>query len=285
VKKLLPWTPNYPEDRALRASDIIVENEEEWELLAPDLWVNAYNGSTVQNIVYEMVMMGHRATQQELMNNPIPLNPLIKWEWLNDYEFLPVPAEKMDWAIGVDVAAGESKDADYTAMVLCGHYQSNYYIDDFIFGKWTGKKKQTQLEALVKESEQRLDVDYRFFKILIETVMGQRDFYQRVRDESYIIPKAISPSSRGKKKSKGDTYARINHGLAQEMENGKVYLRSAIRNKRQLKIEVDGFPTIKSDHAIDITDQIIYYLKTKSYDIPISGQTTSMFRSPDRLNG
>ena len=98
-------------------------------------------------------------------------------------------------------------------------------------------------------------VSTRDIHVYIETVLGQRDLYQRVRDESWIVPHPVQPSSRGQKKT------RIKYGLGQEMENSKVYLHTSCRNQMQLRAEVDGFDASDENHAIDGLDQLIYKLK------------------------
>ncbi len=262
VSQIHPYTINYPEDRALIASDIFVEDETVWKLLAPTLWQEAYNGSTVQNIIYEMVNLGDRATQQELMNNPLPVNPKIKWEWFNFYSTLPRWGTSYKWAVMVDIGAGESQSADYTAMVLVGIDDRSYdfYIHDFIYGRWTGLQKVEKLEEMVDYNATKLTyrhyvIEPRDISVLIETLYGQRDLFQRVRDESWITPRPVAPTKRGQKED------RITHGLGQEMENSKVYINENIRNKTQLRLEVDGFPMIDDNHALDAIDQCIYNLK------------------------
>lgn len=251
-----PIKTHYPEPpETLRASHC--ELDREWELLAPELWsmqTYAYNGTPAQNIAFEITKLKNRAAQQELMNNPLPLNPLIKWEWIHQYERLTYPDWTYNWALMVDVAAGESEMADYTAFVLVAEKDNKYHIHDILFGKWTGKEKQDKLEEFISKWTMVLDKSVRI-KLLIETVMNQRDFYQRIRDESHLTPKAISPSKRR------DKLTRITHGLGQEAENGQVYLFKYARNRRQFQMEVDGFPKLKEDHILDAADQAIHYLK------------------------
>ena len=203
-----------------------------------------------------------------LMNNPLPYNPLIKWEWFNQYSALPHKGVYYNWAIMVDEGAGETSASDYTAMVLVGisSRENDFYVHDFIHGRWTGKQKVDQLEMFVEKAVQILQVgNYKVQKrdilILIETVYSQRDLFQRVRDESQLVPKAVAPTKRGQKEW------RITYGLGQEMENSKVYLLATIRNKRQLRVEVDGFPNISDDHALDALDQCIFNLKNIQSDI------------------
>jgi phage terminase large subunit-like protein len=76
-----------------------------------------------------------------------------------------------------------------------------------------------------------------------------------VRDESYLTPRAITPSKRGNKED------RITYGLGLEMENSKVYININCRNQMQLRTEIEGFPAADDDHGIDALDQCIYYLK------------------------
>lgn len=243
--------------RPLMASDIHVENEDEWELLAPSLWENAFDGSAVQNIVYQLVDVGNIVFQQELQNNPIPLEPLIKYGWFQDYQQLVHSPEYYTWVVFVDVAAGESKGADYTAMVLVGEKDNRYHIHDIIYGKWTGKEKQEKLEQFIRDKSEEFGrtVSERDIRVLIETVLNQRDFFQRIRDESYLTPKPISPAKRR------DKITRITHGLGQEMENKLVWLNVECRNKAQLRTEVEGFPIIQDEHILDATDQAIYFIK------------------------
>jgi predicted phage terminase large subunit-like protein len=277
VEKILPYTVDYPTEGPISATNMMVHDESEWRLLAPELWEHAYNGSMVQNIVFEMHKFGERVTQQELMNNPLPINPLIKWEWMNHYQVLPAHGESMTWMVFVDVATGESKTADYTAFTLCGEYESNFYIYDIDWGRWTGKQKQDRLEAFVINAGNMLDVNTKTIKLGIETIFSQRDFFQRIRDESWLIPKAISPQKRK------DKITRITHGLSQEMENSKVYLFANCRHIPQLKQEVTGFPNISSDHIIDSLDQNIHYLKTSRHGVPISGRTSRKFQTSKSL--
>ena len=92
-------------------------------------------------------------------------------------------------------------------------------------------------------------------ELVKETVMAQRDFYQRIRDESWITPIPISPSKRREKTK------RIMFGFGQEVENDKVLILQTCRGKHQLQIEVNGFPAIHPD-VLDAADQCIYNLKT-----------------------
>jgi phage terminase large subunit-like protein len=254
---ILPFKVNYPDEGPLRASHIELEDPDKWELLAPSLWsmnTYTYNGTPAQNIAYEIHSYGNRAAQQELMNNPLPLNPLLKWEWLHHYDALVYLDHTYKWAVMVDVAAGETEAADYTAFVLVAERENKFFIHDMHTGKWTGKEKQDELESFIKLWKEQLHSTVQI-KLLIETVMAQRDFFQRIRDESFLTPKAISPTKRR------DKLTRITHGLGQEMENGQVYLNQFARNRRQFRIEIDGFPKIKEDHMLDAADQCIHYLK------------------------
>lgn len=265
-----PIKAHYPEPpEILRASHL--ELDREWQLMAPELWsmqTYSYNGTPAQNIAFEIMKLKNRAAQQELMNNPIPLDAKIKWEWFNQYTVLPYRGDYYKWAIMVDEGAGESSASDYTAMVLAGMDERNqdFYIHDFIHGRWTGKQKVEQLEQFSKHACEILSIDsfkigIRDILVLIETVYSQRDLYQRVRDESNLVPKAVAPTKRGQKEW------RITYGLGQEMENSKVYLLASIRNKRQLQFEVDGFPHSDDDHALDALDQCIFNLKNLQSDI------------------
>ena len=254
---ILPFKINYPESGPLCASHIELEDPDKWDLLAPELWsmeTYTYNGTPAQNIAYEIHSYGNRAAQQELMNNPLPLDPLVKWEWLHHYESLYNPDWLYKWMVMVDVAAGESEGADYTAIVLVAENENKFYIHDILFGKWTGKEKQGKLENFITTWQQKLHKEVSI-GLLIETVMNQRDFFQRIRDESFLTPRAISPSKRR------DKLTRITHGLGQEMENGQVFLHQFSRNRRQFQMEVDGFPKIKEDHILDAVDQCVHYLK------------------------
>ena len=257
ITQIYPYTVNYPSDRPLAAADIQVEVEGLWELLAPSLWKDAYNGSAVQNILYELVSLGLLVFQQELQNNPIPLDPVIKYQWFNDYHHLTSPAVRYKWVVFVDKASGKTEAADYTAMVLVGAKDGKFYIHDIIYGKWTGKEKQAKLEQFITDSANSLGggLTVRDIRLLIETVKD-RDFFHRISHESWLTPRPINPAGR---KIKQD---RIVYGLGQEMENGNVYLFIDCRNKHQLKTECDGFPVISDEHIVDATDQAIYHLKT-----------------------
>ena len=247
----------------LRPEDIECDTNIEKQLLAPELYSIVEtnprrSGTTTQNFLLHHWVMGELIFQQELQNNPIPLGHDIDFNWFNDYQLLPKvsgPAA-IKWVIMCDPGAGETKYADHTAFALVGLYQSYYYIHDLIVGHWTGKKKQEQLEEFVAKAALDTKVTPDHIKPLIETVLNQRDFFQRIRDESWLTPIPIDPKGRGKKTD------RIRYGLGQEMENGKVYLNHYCRNKNKLKTEIDGFPSIHPD-IIDAIDQAIFFYKSK----------------------
>jgi phage terminase large subunit-like protein len=216
--------------------------------------------------------MSKAAFMTEFQNEPIALEALLQWDWFKDYSIIPSdPSLKQ--GIYVDIATGESKAADYTAMsyiIMDSH--NNAYIQDLIFGKWTGKQAQLQLEQFLDKNAKLADWNPRHVEVMIETVIGQRDFFQRIRDESWIAPKARSPGKRGEKKT------RILYGLGQDLENGKVYLYKDCRNKTQLQLEVEGFDEAPEDHILDCIDQNIYFLKKAIRHYPRSGRTSSEFQ-------
>jgi predicted phage terminase large subunit-like protein len=251
-------------------SDIIIHEESEWQLLSVMIWnlraeMLADQGikcTGLQLLVYYYHITEKFYFQKEWQNNVAALLSKLKWEYLNNYSMLPMRGQFFKWGIFVDIGAGEKEKADYTAMVLVGRQErtNDFFIHDFIYGRWSSQKKKEMLEEFVQHSadmlsEDKFLVSVRDIKVYIETVMGQRDLYQRVRDESWVVPAQATPSKRGEK------VTRITYGLAQEMENGKVYLHTACRNQQQLRVEMDGFPASEDNHAIDALDQIIFKLK------------------------
>lgn len=263
------------ENEKLTPADIIIDDPKQWKLLSIGAWefrANRYRQlfnlkcTYLQACIYMKENMTQLFWEQEFQNNPLLVASELKWELLNEYAKLTYRGTEYKWVVYVDVASGESAKAGYTAMVLVGEKQNDYFIHDLIYGKWTPKKKLEALEEFIKHSAETLSVDkhrveIKKIRVLIETVRGQRDFFQRVRDESFLIPKPITPS---KRKEKDD---RIRYGLGQEMESSKVYLNLSCRNKAQLRIELDGFPHSSDNHIIDAADQAMYFLKTRKTKI------------------
>lgn len=251
------------ENEKLRPSDINIHDPSEWQILSIGAWefrairyrlLFNMECTYLQACIYMKETMTKHYWEQEFQNNPMAVSTQLRWHWLKDYESLTYPGWTYNWAVMVDVAAGESKGADYTAMVLVGEKDNRFFIHDIIYGKWTGKEKQDKLENFISLHNERLGKAVTI-KVLIETVRAQRDFYQRVRDESHLTPKAMNPAKRKDKET------RITHGLGQEMENGQVYINVFCRNKTQLRGEMEGFPLTNDDHIIDATDQAVHYLK------------------------
>lgn len=253
-------------------SDMIIEDESEWQLLSDFVWnlraeMLADQGikcTGLQLIVYYYHITEKFYFQKEWQNNVAALLSKLKWEWLNPYNKLPMRGDQYKWAVFVDEGAGETASADYTAMVLVGTDPriNDFYIHDFIYGRWTGQEKLSKLEEFIEHSAAILTagnykVTVRDIQVLIETVLNQRDLYQRTRDDSYLTPRAITPSKRGNKQD------RIDYGLGLEMENSKVYLHTGCRNHMQLRSEVEGYPASDDDHAIDALDQCIFVLKSR----------------------
>ena len=256
----------YDEDNneiPLNPQDIIIEEDITKRLLAPELFVTdklnpRRSGSVSQNFILNLFLMGDIIFQQELQNNPLPMGHDIDFNDLINYQLLPPVRSPADikWVIFCDPGAGETKKADHTSFVAIGEYHRNFYIHDIVFGHWTGKKKQEKLEAFVVKLAKDVQVTPDHIRVCIETVMNQRDFFQRIRDECWITPIAIDPKGRGKKVD------RIRYGLGQDMENGKVYLNHYCQSRQQLKTEIDGFPSIHPD-IIDAGDQGIFFFKSK----------------------
>lgn len=256
--------------------DMIIKKPKEWELLSEVIWdlkakellAQKIECSGLQYAVYLFHTMERPFFMQEYQNAPMALESRLDFELLNDYQVLP--AGDLKWGIFVDLSSGETKLSDYTGITLVGKQFQNYYIHDIIWGRWTGLRKQQQLEAFVRKAENELKLDHRNIMIQIETVRSQRDFFQRIRDESWITPKGRSPAGRG------DKDHRITHGLGQEMENSKVYLFVNCRNKSRLRSEMSGFPGGEHEHVVDSIDQNIFFLK-KEKELPFSGRTSRKF--------
>lgn len=260
-------------------ADIIVMDRNEWELLSEYIWdLRAVElldlgieCSGLQLAIYTYHTLIHsdrRFFMQEYQNEPQPISETILYEWFQDYGILPTG--KIQWGVFVDVSAGEGKLSDYTGITLVGAQYNNYYVHDMIYGRWTPKVKVKKLEEFVLKAVNELGVDIRHIMLGIETVLNQRDHYQRVRDESFLTPAPVSPAGRGTKES------RIIHGLGQEMENSKVFLYLNCRNKSQLRSELSGFPG-PDNHLIDSLDQNIFRLKHFAHKTPVSGKTTRDF--------
>jgi phage terminase large subunit-like protein len=248
-----------------------------WQLLAPELWTFRehnpfYSGSPEQNILYKLCIMGDRAFQQELQNDPKPLNPVIKKEWLIPYSVLPDRPQLFKWVCIVDTASGESQQADYNAYVLMGLFKNKYYIHAILTGRWSPMKRVHMLEQFIQTNCRELDIDVSQVKVRIEAVRTSgNDFYQLLRDDSWIAPIRTSPVGRGNK------IHRILNNLAAQMEAGKVYLNDGC-DKRDLYNEIDGFPG-DHEHVLDATDQGLHYLKGLIITGGgFAGRTTSQFQ-------
>lgn len=256
--RLLPITPDQ------------IQVDGEVELLCPELFatnpaIPFLRGTPSQNILYKHYLMGDRHFQTELQNNPQLLNTEMRMDWFLPASTLPAHPTITKWAIFTDLAAGQSKDADYTAMVLVGMFgRMEFILYDMVVGRWTGLEKQQQLERFMQAKIDELGVTPR---VLIETVLNQRDFFQRIRDESWITPVSIEPGKRGEKLD------RIRAGLAQEMQLGKVYLWRGCRHQQQLEVEITGFPHRHPD-ILDAADQALYWLKTAGHQrVPTAVRT------------
>lgn len=260
----------------INPSDMIIDKPEEWELLSPFIWEkkalelleSGIQCTGLQYAVYMYWSMDRPFFMQEFQNEVMALESRLNYELLNDYTVLP--AGDMKWGIFCDLSSGESKLSDYTGITLVGRQFQNFYIHDIIWGRWTGLQKQKQLESFVQKGENELNIDHRNISTQIETVKSQRDFFQRIRDESWISPKPRSPAGRGEKEH------RITHGLGQEMENSKVFIFVNCRNKSRLRSEMSGFPGGEHEHVIDSIDQNIFFLK-KEKELPFSGRTSRKF--------
>ena len=157
-------------------SDIIITDESEWQLLSVMIWnlraeMLADQGikcSGLQLLIYYYHITEKFYFQKEWQNNVAALLSKIKWEWLQPYARLPMRGQFYKWGIFVDEGAGETSKADYTAMVLVGVRQNDFFIHDFIYGRWTGKQKLLTLEEFITHSSDILSVDK--FKVITRDI-------------------------------------------------------------------------------------------------------------------
>ncbi len=238
-----------------KAHEITYEGD--WEILAPELFTDLPSdpeADPIQNMLYILEDMGSRDFNQEMQNNPIPLNPDIDYRWYKHVDELPTKSEAMKWIDFVDVAVSE-KDGDYTCVPLIGFWNKEYYLVDILHGRWSMLKKIEMIETTIQSWEQKVNTNVRTY---IETVMNQRETYQTIRDRpNGINPVPINPKERGTKEF------RIMANLALLVEEGKVNIVKGCRNLHVLENESNGFPHYEYDDCIDALDQGLYQLKKR----------------------
>ncbi len=250
--------PTYevPDLEYIRPTDLIIA-EGNYKLLAPELWKtnpnsSFYCGTALQNIMFKHNLIGEDNFQQEFMNNPYQRNAVLNWEDIQECSALPTSTmSNIDWIIFVDPASGKTAASDYTSIVLVGLYKHRFYLTDIIFGRWTGKVKQDKLEGFYNYHVK--DKRVNSIKLRVEVVRN-RDFYNRLVDESTLNPIESTPRERGDKEE------RIINNFGTEAENRKVYILTTCRSKKRLQVEVEGFPSIHPD-VLDGIDQSIHYLR------------------------
>lgn len=261
-KAIIGTIPSYtlPErraDRGMKPHEIEIHGDV--KLLAPELWATEptnplRTGTPGQNILFTHNIMGDRVFNQEYQQNPRPLNPELKPEWLRPTHKLPVEIQHMKKGVFMDTATGQTKDADYNGLVFGAAYQRQYLFLDVIYGRWTPLAKIKKIEGFVETNAERFGIDRTEIPVYVE-VVRDRDFYNLMLEHSWISPKSRNPRGRGLKQD------RIRNNLGGEMEVGRVWVHEDCRNKKQLKEEVENFPLAKHEHIIDAGDQLIYEFK------------------------
>jgi hypothetical protein len=146
--------------KEILASDILIHEESEWQLLSRFVWDlratqlkdQGVYCTGLQLIVYYYHITEKYYFQKEWQNDVAAILSKLKWEYLNHYATLPQRGQEYRWAIFVDEGSGESSKADYTAMVLVAvdDRVNDFFIHDFIYGRWTGKQKLQQLEQFAE---------------------------------------------------------------------------------------------------------------------------------------
>lgn len=268
------------EDEKLNPSHIIIEHPEEWELLSQFIWdirARKYldmdppiecNG--LQLVVYMYHTMEARYFQKEYQNNPVAISSEIKWEWFQPYRELP-PIRHLVFGIFVDIASGESEEANKTAMVLMGKMKistAQYFWHKQLCGKWPAIKKYAAIEKFVRDCEDEINAlnkkknaKYIRIPVLIETVRNQQEAYQYLKQKCHDLKvRKRNP------KDRGDKIWRISNGIVLSLADGEVHLNEFIAQKKDLKDEVEGFPILHPD-LLDAGDQIQYFLAKKSKGI------------------
>lgn len=238
----------------LKPSDIIVHNEEEWEVTDPVLWSNLQKdpkASAVQNVIFMYIQQGERGFSQEFMNHPLPLSSIIKLEFFQQIDKLPNHPTFYNWAIFFDDATGESINADDRALSLVAYDKRahRFFLTDMLFFRDVGTKKRQKIIEFWQRAEQHYGIS---IALLIETVMNQMETYTALK-EAGVPCRRINPRGRG------DKEYRIMNNLLNFLEDGEVYMLRDIRQKNQLDRECMGFGTIHVN-MLDSIDQNVFYL-------------------------
>jgi len=255
----------------IRPEQIVIQNEEDYELLFPELWATQtgpkaskmYTGTPLQNLLYREVITDRKTFLQEYMLQPIALKNALNIEHLRSYSFLPKGYKNdFDWVIMMDQASTlDRRTSNVSSIALVGKPRniSAYYIHDIVYGWWTSLGKMEQLEKFYLKNREELGINDYALPVHIE-VGSNMDFYNRVAEESTLIhPNELYP------KERGDKLERIKHNFGHELDDGHVYLYESSRNKKRLQDEIMAFPGMHPD-VLDSVDHAIYLLRAEIID-------------------
>lgn len=251
--------PDSPRWRKLKASDIIIHDPTEWEILIPQLWSNLKKcpeATAIQNVLHTYYVQGDRIFSCEYQNDPRPLNAVMDYSKFKRFDKLPEDPSYYNWAWFMDDASGEKETSDDRALLLMAVNRKlhQFYIMDMLFFRSIGKKKIEAIVRFDQENEERYP-GARIAK-LVETVMAQRETHQRLRDEEGMAVQKINPRGRG------DKEYRIKNNIIVVLDEDNLWLRNGIRHERKFKEECEGFPHVHVN-MLDAADQCLYHLNKR----------------------
>ena len=242
----------------LRAHHIIPEYDIRHKLLAPELWdydarSKFRTGTATQNILYKYIIMKHKPFMQEFQNDPMPLDAEIDRDDFVLIDLLPENPSNYHWYGFMDDASGESKSSNFRALALVAYRNSQYFIAGLAAFRKIGAEKIRFIKDWVNTIKRTLQID---FTLGVETVLNQRETYQRLRDdqtEDRIRVQPVDP------KVRGDKIYRIRNNFVTELQNKKVHILKTLFHQRDFQQEINGFPHYHPD-LLDAIDQAMFKL-------------------------
>lgn len=230
---------------------------------------------SIEKLMKKKEEIGSRAFAQEFLNTPISdETALIKPDWIKYYSMLD-EKRKTYLTIMFDPQSGESKDADFYGLCVCGKYDKDKY--KYVMSIKTGKGSKLEQAALFVRTYQELkkNINFEIMNAGIEVVMGQVAVYQLVLDwkAGKINLPDVNNDNRNIKVIKVDPEKRTKVDRLEDheadFERGEVLFHESMRDFTE---KLTCFPEVEHDDDIDALIYALTYLHKENLTLRVQSE-------------
>ena len=199
--------------------------------------------------------------EMEYQQRPyLPEGDVFKWENVSLYgpsSRVPIEQDFMRMfdrahkVLIMDMAYGQSKDADYNALLLVCKYKAHYFLVDAWVGQaWSFNKRLSYIRrAKEKYPDATLYIESDFWQLsMIEQIRSYFPQTRKFKSAGKGMKFADLYSGFGSKSGK---FGKIHDGLESVINNGLLHIRETLPHLDKIQLQITRFPKLNKIDFLD----------------------------------